>query len=384
MSAVQELASSVGIAKACAGLGLPRATYYRQLSPQREKTKEPRRSQPRALSEAEREAVLDILNSERFADRSPAEIYATLLDERVYLCSRRTMYRILAQAGEVRERRNQLRHPEYQKPELLATEPNQVWSWDITKLLGPAKWTYYHLYVIIDIYSRYVVGWMVATCESASLAERLIEETCKKQGIVPGQLTIHADRGSSMKSKAVAHLLADLGITKTHSRPHVSDDNPFSESQFKTLKYCPTFPSRFGSIEDARAFCRSFFPWYNNDHRHSGIGLLTPSMVHHGQAIYVVDSRNAVLAAAYEAHPERFVRKIPVVSPPPEAVWINPPKEPSRSNPCQGIEEAAQQRTLDTTISPTILGTSGQQHGSCPPGEGTCIEHPIVTGVDAP
>ena len=193
------------------------------------------------------------------------------------------MHRILAENGELRERRNQLRHPQYKKPELLATGPNQVWTWDITKLLGPAKWTYFHLYVILDIFSRYVVGWMVAPRETAELAKRLIADTCQKQGIIAGTLTIHADRGTSMTSKPVALLMADLGVTKTHSRPHVSDDNPYSESQFKTLKYRPEFPERFGSIEDSRAFGQTFFPWYNQEHHHSGIALLTPEMLHYGE-----------------------------------------------------------------------------------------------------
>lgn len=249
---------------------------------------------------------------------------ATLLDEGRYLCSLRTMYRILAEAHEGRERRNQLRHVAA-TPELLATRPNEVWSWDITKLLGPAKWTYYSLYVILDIFSRYVVGWMVAHRERASLAERLIAATCVKQEIQPDQLTIHADRGSSMTSKPVALLLADLGITRTHSRPHVSNDNPFSEAQFKTLKYRPEFPDRFDSLEHARAFCHPFFTWYNTAHRHGGIGLLTPAMVHHGHAATVCGQRRAVLAAAYAAHPERFVRQAPTPPALPTAVWINPP-----------------------------------------------------------
>jgi putative transposase len=257
-------------------------------------------------------------------DLAPAEVYATLLDEGRYLCSLRTMYRILAAAHEVRERRNQLRHVA-PTPELLATRPNEVWSWDITKLLGPAKWTYYYLYVILDIFSRYVVGWMVAHRESALLAERLIAATCAKQQIRPDQLTIHADRGSSMTSKPVALLLADLGITRTHSRPHVSNDNPFSEAQFKTLKYRPEFPDRFGSVEHARACCHPFFTWYNTAHRHGGIGLLTPAMVHYGHAESVCAQRAAVLAAAYVAHPERFVRQLPTPPALPTAVWINPP-----------------------------------------------------------
>jgi putative transposase len=270
--------------------------------------------------------VLDSLHTKRFIDKAPTEAYATLLDEGTYLCSVRTMYRILSEAGEVRERRNQARHPKYQPPELLATASRQVWSWDITKLRGPVKWSYYYLYVILDIFSRYVVGWMIAYRESAALAKRLIAETCDKENIPPGQLTVHSDRGSSMKSKTVAFLLADLGVTKSHSRPYVSDDNPYSESHFKTLKYRPDFPARFGSIQDARSFCREFFPWYNQEHRHSGIGLMAPAMVHYGKAEQVRNQRQAVLALAFDVHPERFVRGVPVPPPLPEAAWINKPK----------------------------------------------------------
>jgi putative transposase len=285
-----------------------------------------RPSPPRALSLNERQEVLDILHADRFVDKAPQQVYATLLDEGNYHCSIRTMYRILEASMEIRERRNQLTHPMYQKPELLATAPNQVWSWDITKLLGPAKWSYFYLYVILDIFSRYVVGWMIAPAESAALAEKLIKETCAKQNIERGQLTIHADRGSSMRSKPVALLLSDLGVTKTHSRPYTSDDNPFSESQFKTLKYRPDFPDRFGCIEDSRSFCQDFFLWYNTEHRHSGIGLLTPEVVHYGLAEQTQKARGEVLSAAYEAHPERFVRKRPVPPSVPVAVWINKPK----------------------------------------------------------
>lgn len=280
----------------------------------------------RTLSADERQEVLDVLHSERFVDQAPAEVYGTLLDEGVYHCSVRTMYRVLEDAGEVQERRNQVRHPHYKAPELLATAPNQVWSWDITKLLGPVKWMYFHLYVILDIFSRYVVGWMIAPHESSTLARRFIAETCEKQNVRPGQLTIHADRGASMKSKPVALLLSELGVTKTHSRPHVSDDNPYSESHFKTLKYRPDFPDRFGSIQDARAFCQGFFAWYNCEHRHSGIGLLTAKMVHYGKAEAVIDQRRIVLASAFEAHPERFVSGLPTPPPLPEAAWVNKPK----------------------------------------------------------
>jgi len=270
--------------------------------------------------------VLGYLHEERFQDRSPAAIYATLLDEGVYPCSIRTFYRVLESEGQNRERRNQLIHPPYHKPELLATAPNQLWSWDITKLLGPAKWTYFYLYVILDVFSRYVVGWMVAHQESAELAKRLLQDTCAKQNIVPGQLTIHADRGSSMTSKPVAFLLADLGITKTHSRPYVSDDNPYSESQFRTLKYRPEFPDRFGSLQHSRAFGQQFFLWYNQQHRHSGLGLLTPAVVHYGQAPQTIAQRQVVLSAAYAAHPERFVNHPPKPLALPTEVWINKPQ----------------------------------------------------------
>jgi putative transposase len=256
----------------------------------------------------------------------PAAVYATLLDEGHYHCSIRTLYRILQGEGEVRERRDQLVHPAYSKPELLATGPGQLWSWDITKLLGPVKWTYFYLYVILDVFSRYVVGWMVADGESAELARRLIGDTCEKQKIQPGQLTIHADRGSSMTSKPVAFLMADLGITKTHSRPHVSDDNPYSESHFRTLKYRPGFPERFGCPQDARSFSQEFFSWYNNEHRHSGLGLLSPAVVHYGLAPEAIRQRRAVLDAAYSAHPERFVRRPPQPLPAPTDVWINKPQ----------------------------------------------------------
>jgi len=277
------------------------------------------------LSFDERESVRVTLNSERFQDCSPAAIHATLLDEGQYLCSTRTMYRLLEQDGATRERRDQLAHPQYRKPELLATEPNKLWSWDITKLLGPAKWTYFYLYVILDVFSRYVAGWMVAPREGAELAKQFIEETIGKHQLAAGQLTIHADRGKVMISKPVAFLMADLGVTKTHSRPYVSDDNPYSESQFRTLKYRPDFPDRFGCIQDSRDFCQQFFHWYNQEHRHSGIGLLTPAMVHFGEAQTVLARRQMVLDAAYQAHPDRFVRRPPKPLPLPEAVWINRP-----------------------------------------------------------
>jgi putative transposase len=319
------VAPEIGLAPACRALGVSRATAYRHRSPKPPPVARSRRASPLALSDEERSAVLAELHAERFVDASPAAVYATLLDEGTYLASERTMYRVLAAAAEVRERRNQVRHPAYARPELLATAPNELWSWDITKLKGPAKWTWFYLYVILDVFSRYVPGWMVATAESAVLAERLIADTLAKQAIEPGTLTIHADRGSSMASKPVALLLADLGVAKSHSRPHVSNDNPYSEAQFKTLKYRPGFPSRFGSIEDARAFCQGFFPWYNTEHRHSGIGLLTPASVHAGRAEDIRAARAVTLAQAYAVHPERFVRRPPTPPELPTAVWINPP-----------------------------------------------------------
>jgi putative transposase len=290
------------------------------------------------LSEAERERILHVLHEDRFVDKAPPEVYAALLDDGVYLCSIRTMYRILHEHGEVKERRNILRHPQYKKPELLATAPNQVWSWDITKLKGPVKWSYYYLYVILDIFSRHAVGWMVARRETAELAKLLIGQTCTRQGIDKDQLLIHSDRGSPMTSKAVALLMSDLGITKSLSRPQVSDDNPFSESQFKTLKYRPSFPERFGSLEDARAFCERLLDWYNNEHYHTGIALMTPSMVHYGSAGEANRQRQIVLSKAFETHPERFVSGCPKVLELPTAVWINQPKLEQQEGTTSGIE----------------------------------------------
>jgi putative transposase len=328
--AIQELAPLVGTKAACAALGRPRATHYRRCRPPRRPrpAPRPRAPQPRALTPAEQDEVRALLHSPRFVDQAPPTIYATLLDdEQRYLCSVSTMYRLLHADGEVHERRRQATHPAAVKPELLAVQPNEVWSWDITKLLGPAKWTYYYLYVVLDIFSRYVTGWLLAERESAALAEQLLAETIRKAAITADQLTIHADRGASMASKPVALLLADLGVTKSHSRPHVSNDNPYSEAQFKTLKYRPEFPDRFGSIQEARAFCRVFFGWYNHQHRHSGIGYHTPADVHYGRAEQIHQQRAQVLQAAYAAHPERFVRQVPVPPALPRPAWINPPLE---------------------------------------------------------
>lgn len=327
MIAAEQLAKQTNVAVACRSIGITRSSLYRRRQRLRPQIAHPRQPVPRRLAEAERAIVLETLHSPRFVDKSPGEVFATLLDEGVYHCSERTMYRILEDSKEVRERRNQRRHPEYKKPELLAVRPNEVWSWDITKLKGPAKWNYFHLYVILDIFSRYVVGWMIADRESSAHAKRLIQTCCENQSIARDELTLHADRGASMKSKVVGQLLADLGVTKTHSRPHVSNDNPYSESQFKTLKYRPEFPNRFGSIQDAKAFGRPFFDWYNNEHRHSGIAMLTPACVHYGLADETLNARHKIMIAAQEQHPERFVGGPPKLVIAPQAAWINPPTD---------------------------------------------------------
>lgn len=329
-AAVAELAPVIGTRGACVVLGASQAGWYRR------HRQSPmavvgggaaRRPQPRALTATERQQVLDVLHDQQHVDEAPAAVYAKLLDAGTYLCSVPTMYRILRAHGEVRERRRIATHPAAKKPELVAAKPNEVWSWDITKLAGPAKWSYFYLYVIIDIYSRYVPGWLLARAERAHLAERLLADTIAGQHVDPGQLTIHADRGSSMASKPVAFLLADLGVTKSHSRPHCSNDNPYSESQFKTMKYRPVFPERFGCYEDALGFCRRFFTWYNGEHRHCGIGWHVPADVHYGRAALLRQRRAAVLNGAYAAHPERFVRKSPTPPALPKAAWINEPNK---------------------------------------------------------
>lgn len=323
LAAARELSSAVDAQSACTALGLSRATFYRLQRPQPKSTRQ--RVEPAwSLTEAERAEVLVLLHSDRFVDRAPAEIVATLLDEGVYWCSERTMYRLLAADGEVRERRAVARRRDYKTPELLATGPNQVWSWDITKLKGPGKWTYYCLYVILDIFSRLVTGWMVADRESEALARDLIAQACAQQNIQPGRLGLHADRGSAMTSKTVSQLLIDLGVERTHNRPHVSNDNPYSESQFKTLKYGPDFPGRFGCQQDASGFIGPFTDWYNNDHRHSGICMLTPATVHYGKAEAVLEQRYQVMLSAYDQHPERFTRR-PMRQYLPKEVWINKP-----------------------------------------------------------
>ena len=348
------------MAPVCAALAVPRATYYRWQQPRgAAEAPEPARRIPRALPPEERQHVLAILNDERFADLPPAEVYATLLDEGKYVCSVRTMYRVLQENAQVHERRRQLRHPHYQAPELLATEPNQLWSWDITKLKGPVKWTYFYLYVILDVFSRYVVGWMAALRESATLAQRLIEQTCARQGIARDQLTIHADHGPAMIAKSVALLLADLGISQSHSRPHVSDDNPFSESQFKTVKYHPDFPNRFGSLPDARSFLLDFFVWYNTMHHHSALGWLTPYDVHHGLAATRRAEREAALRKPFAATPERFVRGVPIPPPLPQAVWINKPRQLDEHDRLSGAGGPGERVARPTEWRSALAGRTG-------------------------
>jgi len=333
-AAITELEPLIGVRAACRATGRAQSNHYRwnRTSPQPVRPAPgPARPQPRALDPGERLAVRDVLHQPQFVDEAPATVYAKLLDEGVYLCSEATMYRVLREHGEVRDRRTQATHPATVKPELIADAPNTVWSWDITKLRGPVKHVFYHLYSVIDIYSRYTVGWLLADRESAELAEQLLADTIAKHRVDPGQLTIHADRGTSMASKTVAQLLADLAVGKSHSRPHCSNDNPFSEAQFKTLKYRPGFPERFGSLEHARQHARVFYTWYNTDHRHSGIGYHTPHDVHYGHAPDVRAARAAVLTEAYRRHPERFVRKHPEPPKLPTTVWINKPEEPDHT-----------------------------------------------------
>jgi len=319
----ESLSSEVGVSAACRALGVPRSTLYHARKPPTELA--PRPTPPRAMSAEEKAEVRDVLNSERFWDCAPREVYAVLLDEGVYYCYWRTMYRILAEYSEVCERRNQRRHPSSTRPELRATGPNQLWSWDITYLKG-MKGVVYYLYMIIDVYSRYIVGWLISNREAAELAEQLIAATCAKEGIESERLTLHADRGSAMRSKTVAQLLVALGVSKSHSRPRTPTDNPYSEAQFKTMKYRPDYPKEFSTMKQARSWVREFVQWYNQEHHHTGLALMTPAVVHHGQVEQVVQQRQQVLDAAYAAHPERFVRGKPTQPKLPEVVWINEPK----------------------------------------------------------
>lgn len=331
---MNELArAQIPLGEACRAVSVPRSAFYRLCAnkvgaqPARiAGIPKPKPCSPRALSPQEQATVLDLLNSERFQDQPPRQVYATLLDEGIYVCHWRGMYRILAQNQQLSERRNQLVHPALAKPELVARAPKQVWSWDITKLLGPTKHTFYYLYVILDVYSRYAPGWLLADRECDELARQLVQETCAKQNVPLGQLTLHADRGSPMIAKPLALLLADLGVTKSHSRPRVSNDNPYSEAQFKTMKYRPDYPEFFGSLLEARAWAQGFFRWFNHEHKHSALCLLPPAVVHYGHAPSVLGARHAVRQQAYAAHPERFVKGPPVLENLPPEVWINRPQ----------------------------------------------------------
>jgi putative transposase len=322
-----DLEAVTSLKRACELIGANRSTIQRRRQPPVLGPPAPRPEPPNKLTEAERQHILSVLRSEAFCDLAPAQVWARLLDDGIYLCSISTMYRLLAAAGENRERRRQRTHPARKRPELIARAPNQVWSWDITKLAGPERGVYYELFVIIDIFSRYVVAWTVANAETGELAEAFIEAALDRQGIGRDQLTLHADRGSSMTSKPVAQLLVDLGVARSHSRPSVSNDNPYSEAQFKTLKYCPAFPARFGSIADARAFCERFFDRYNHVHRHSGIGLHTPASVHYGTATEIRAQRAATLNTAYAADPARFRHRPPTPPKLPSVAWINEPTQ---------------------------------------------------------
>ena len=325
MPVVNDLAAQVGVKTACEALGVPRSSRYAAGRPRVVKERASAPPPARALTAADKSQVRETLNSDRFADQAPREVYATLLDEGTYLCSIPSMYRILRENAEVRERRNQLRHPAYAKPRLVATGPNKVWTWDITKLLGPAVGVYFYLYVLLDLFSRFVVGWLVAEREAAVLAEQLILESCTRQRIARDQLTLHSDRGAPMTAKSLTVLLADLGVLPSLARPRTPDDNAFSEAQFKTVKYHPTFPGRFGAVCQARTWAQQLFHWYNYQHHHTSLGLMTPAAVHNGLAPALHEQRLAVLSAAYAIHPERFVRGQPQPPTLPAAVWLNPP-----------------------------------------------------------
>ncbi len=358
MTMLEEASLSYGITTACQALAVPRSWYYRQKAADglaQEKSKS-RPTPKHALSEAEKARMRTVLNSEQFVDQSPREVYATLLDEGVYHCHWRTMYRILSEHDEVRERRNQRQHPQNTKPQLVASGPNELWSWDITLLTGPARRLFYYLYVILDIYSRFVVGWMVAEGESSELAETVIAAACNKQNIRRDQLTLHADRGSAMRAKTVAQLLADLGVTKTHARPYTPNDNPYSEAQFKTMKYRPNYPNRFDSLDHARSWARVFFTWYNHEHHHTGLGLMTPTVVHHGQVDEVRAKRQRVLDEAYAAHPERFVKGHPIAPKSPGQVWINPPQPATMDSTSPAEARLGEEMTFSVGPAPSNNG----------------------------
>lgn len=322
MTVIERNKSQFPITVLCETLGVNRSTWYNHLAP---KTTPEGRTPPRKLAESERAEVLRTLNSETFQNESVPTVYAKLLDKETYLCSQRTMYRILKDQKQTRPRRHEREHPNYHKPQLVATGPNQVWSWDITRLKGPKSWIFYELYVVIDIYSRCIVSWCLSEHESGEQAKALIKAACIREGINKHQLTVHSDRGRAMRSKQLSDLYGELGIIRSLNRPRVSNDNPYSESQFKTLKYRPDYPDRFGSIEDARTHLRAFFEWYNTEHRHSGIAMMPPAEVHAGRSEEIRRKRQTILRKAHQRHPERFVRGIPQAKGVPEKVWINEP-----------------------------------------------------------
>jgi putative transposase len=358
MALLEEASLSYGTTTACQALAVPRSWYYRQKAADGLAQEKPelRPTPKHALSEAEKARIRTVLNSEQFVDQAPREVYATLLDEGVYLCHWRTMYRILVEHDEVRERRNQRQHPQNTKPQLVASGPNELWSWDITLLTGPARRLFYYLYVILDVYSRFVVGWMVAEGESSELAERLIAAACNNQNIRRDQLTLHADRGSAMRAKTVAQLLADLGVTKTHARPYTPNDNPYSEAQFKTMKYRPNYPNRFDSLDHARSWARAFFAWYNHEHHHTGLGLMTPTVVHHRQVDEVRAKRQRVLDEAYASHPERFVKGNPIAPKAPDQVWINPPQSATMASSSPAEVRLGEEVTFSVGSAPSDNG----------------------------
>jgi len=367
MTLIEEASRLSGVTIACQVLATPRSWYYRQKAAFGQEQSRSRPAPKQTLSEAEKAEIRAVLNSERFVDQSPREVYATLLDEGVYLCHWRTMYRVLAEHREVRERRNQRRHPVYSKPELLASAPNQLWSWDITKLKGPATWQLFYLYAVLDIFSRYVVGWLIAERESSELARKLIGESYQRQGVVPEQLTLHADRGPAMISQTLAQLLGKLGVVKSHARPYTPDDNPFSEAQFKTMKYRPDYPDRFDSLDHARSWARTFFAWYNHEHHHVSLGLMTPAVVHSQGVDEVRANRQRVLDEAYAAHPERFTNGRPLAPKAPDQVWINPPHS-----------------VLDSAIGPAETQLADQKASTTSLNGHNSSSHPAIEGPLSP
>ena len=384
MTMIDELDDEVDVAGACAAVGLPRSTYYRRKRGAKRTPARPLPEPQRKLYQDERQCGIDVLTEARFVDWAPIQVWAQLMEEGTYLCSPRTMHRILSENVPVRDRRDQLRHPAYAAPQLLTTKPNELWSWDITKLLGPQKWTYYYLYVILDVFSRDVVGWLIAERESGALARELVDESCRREGIEPGQLTVHSDRGSPMKSKTLGNLYVDLGITKSFSRPHVSNDNPFIESHFKTLKYRPEFPERFGSLEHARSCVHDLIEWYRHEHHHSSLEYLTPHDVHYGLADQRLAERDAVMQNAYEAPPERFVHGPPKKRQLARAVWINPPKNTADAGVDQVKNETEPEGSAPSVSSPAQRSGCSSAEPYPPNRHADSTPHPVRPQSDKP